>query len=125
VGYLAAAVVIRIVDGVLSPNLYQGGEPMMTDEMIILRALLEKKFGHRSAARDGPISRAAPDGVAGREPDRRSTPRAQPPAAQPSQRCSDRDWDASGTAERSIPKLRKAGCFPSFPRRTAEKALTG
>jgi hypothetical protein len=44
VGYLATAMVIRIVDGVWSPNLYQAGEPMMTDEMIILRALLEKNF---------------------------------------------------------------------------------
>jgi hypothetical protein len=51
VGYLATAVVVRIVDGVWSPNLYQAGEPMMTDEMIILRALLEKKFRHRFAAR--------------------------------------------------------------------------
>jgi nucleotide-binding universal stress UspA family protein len=42
VGYSATAVVIRIVDGVWSPNLYQAREPMMTDEMIILRALLEK-----------------------------------------------------------------------------------
>jgi hypothetical protein len=41
VGCLATAV-IRIVDGVWSPNLYQAGEPMMTDEMIILGPLLEK-----------------------------------------------------------------------------------
>jgi putative transposase len=45
--------------------------------------------------------------------------------AQPSQRYSDRDWDPRGTAERSIPKLRKAGYFPAFPRRTGEKALIG
>jgi hypothetical protein len=51
VGYLATAVVVRIFDGVWSPNLYQAGEPMMTDEMIILRAVLEKKFRHRFAAR--------------------------------------------------------------------------
>src|SRR4029077_4694105 len=115
--------------------------PPMTDEMMTLRALVEKapdadilremiafaaerlmelEVGARTGA-----------GFGGRSADR-LRPRTRcgdRPAHRLAQRNGyrDRDWETrAGTVELRIPKLRKGSYFPSFldPRRMAEKALT-
>ena len=95
----------------------------MTDEMIALRALLEKS----SVARDDRLHGAPADGAGGRRPDRRRPRRAQPERINWRNGYRERDWETrAGTVELRIPKLRKGSYFPVFlePRRMAEKALT-
>jgi transposase-like protein len=80
----------------------------MTDEMMNLRALLEK-------APDADFLREMIGFAA--SPDRRVRRNG----------YRDRDWETRAEAvELRIPKLRKGSCFPCFlePRRMAEKALT-
>jgi putative transposase len=96
----------------------------MTDEMMSLRTLREKS-ADADLLREM-VGFAAPDGIGGRELDRRSARRAQPWPDQPSQRLSRwRLGDPAGTVELRIPKLRKGSYLPAFlePRRMAEKAL--
>jgi hypothetical protein len=76
---------------------------MMTDELIILRALLEKNSVADLLREIGRTCRATPGGVAGREPDRPSILPAESPAAQPPQRYCNRDWDPAGPRSGASP----------------------
>jgi len=99
----------------------------MTDDMMALRALLEK--GSDASVLREMIGFAAErlmeletEGACGAAHGERSTDRRV-------QRNGyrERDWETrAGTVELRIPRLRKGSYFPSFlePRRTAEKALT-
>jgi transposase-like protein len=99
----------------------------MTDEMMSLRALLEKSSdadllremigftAHRLMELE--IASATGAGHGERSPERINYRNG----------YRERDWETrAGTVERRIPRLRKGSYFPGFlePRRTAEKALT-
>lgn len=99
----------------------------MTDEMMSLRALVEKNSDADllremiafAAERLMEIEVAALTGAGHgeRSPERINWRNG----------CRERDWETrAGTVELRIPKLRKGSCFPAFlePRRMAEKALT-
>jgi transposase-like protein len=78
----------------------------MTDEMMSLRALVEK-------TPDADVLREMIGFAVERLAQRNG--------------CRDRDWETwAGTVELRIPELRKGSYFPGFlePRRLAEKALT-
>ena len=99
----------------------------MTDEMMNLRALVEKAPDADILARDDRLRRRAADGDGGRRQDRRGARRAFADRLAQRNGYRDRDWETrAGTVELRIPKLRKGSYFPSFlePRRMAEKALT-
>src|SRR5665213_1726334 len=99
----------------------------MTDEMMALRAVLEKSpdadvlremIGFAAER----LMELEVRGKTGADPGERSPDRL---ALRNGYR--DRDWETrAGTVELRIPKLRKGSYFPGFlePRRTAEKALT-
>ena len=99
----------------------------MTDEMMHLRALLEKNSdagllremigfaAHRLMELD--VEGLTGAGLGERNPERINSRNG----------YRDRDWETrAGTVELRIPKLRKGSYFPGFlePRRLAEKALT-
>ncbi len=111
----------------LTENPVPGLDPGMTDEMIALRALVEKSpdtdlpremigfAAHR-------LMELEVEGLTGAGHGERSPDRI-------TQRNGyrERDWETrAGTVELRIPKLRRGSYFPAFlePRRMAEKALT-
>ena len=99
----------------------------MTDEMMNLRALVEKTPDADILARDDRLRRRAADGAGGGRQNRGGAWRASPDRLAQRNGYRDRDWETrAGTVELRIPKLRKGSYFPSFlePRRMAEKALT-
>jgi transposase-like protein len=98
----------------------------MTDEMTSLRALVEKAHG-ADVLRE--MNRFAAERLMELEVGALTgAPYGEKSAERLAQRnnCRDRDWETrAGTVELRIPKLRKGGDFPGFPkpRRMAEKAL--
>jgi putative transposase len=111
----------------LTENPVPGLDPGMTDEMIALRALVEKSpdadrlramigfAAHRLMEPEGEGLTGAGHGE--RRPDRITQRNG----------YRERDWETrAGTVELRIPKLRRGSYFPAFlePRRMAEKALT-
>jgi putative transposase len=121
----------------LTENPVPGLDPGMTDEMIALRALVEKSpdadrlramigfAAHRLMEPEGEGLTGAGHGE--RRPDRitqRNGYRERDWETRPTGQA--RGLKAPGTVELRIPKLRRGSYFPAFlePRRMAEKALT-
>ena len=97
----------------------------MTQDMMTLRALLEKSSDADLLREMIGFTAAAADGTGGRGPDRRRSRRALGGSYHPPQRLPDRSWETRVATVDEDPEAEEGDYFPGFlePRRMAEKAL--